>query len=354
MKKSLFLLLIPLLLLGACNQNTPTPNGNPGDDDEEIVDPNYSVNEIVFSEVLSNDAAELDLTSLASPLSISGVTITFAQNSGSNAPKYFSDKGEARIYLKNSFTVSIPHLTRIDFLFNGEKGNGVIESNVGTYVVGGSSTARWTSDTEVESATFTMTKDQKRMYSMIVTTGKGPKEKDDYYPKDTANSYTVDFEHLGLTNSIQPSNSGFVNTITGYFAKERTELSNFAYTGSVQLYHKAQTYQKKVYETLAFVCGSANYDGSITLTFSKQLKKVKLYCSPNYAFAYDKDSGEYVPSYDGYCCLTVNNEDWVLGSYDSTKGPEKSSKEFTVNGTTLTLSGKMSQRVYIYALTFTF
>ena len=126
------------------------------------------------------------------------------------------------------------------------------------------------------------------------------------------------------------------------------------YTGKSIIGNKSYLYQSKVYEVLALVCGSAQYDGSITLTFSKELKKVKLYSSPNFAFAYDKDSGEFVPSFDGYCCISVNNENWELGSFDVSEGIKKSEKEFVINSNTLTLSGAANQRVLTYAMTFTF
>ena len=342
MKKALFGLLFTTILLAGC---APTTGGTTPPDGHKT---EYSKTEIVFGTLLSDYTADTQLSSYT----YDNVSLTFGKGNGSNAPTYNFDDKQARMYAGNVLTISKTGITKIDFIFSGDGKVGNFEVNVGKYVSGGATTGRWTGDNnEIK---FTVSEKQRRIMSMTVICGTDPSEETETYPKDTANSYTVAFEELGLVNSIQQTRTDFKEVMTGYIGKGRNELSDFSWTESVQIYHKAQTYQNTVYEVLALVVGSAEHDGSITLTFNKQLKKVKLYSSPNYAFAYDEDSQQFVPSVDGYCAITVNDTEWALGSFDATVGPVKSEKEFTINSNTLTISGKQNQRVYTYAMTFTF
>ena len=367
--KILLPFLLASLVLGGCSQNKNNPEDKPSE--PEVVDPDEpgtdpvdpgtdpaepskvesSKVEIVFGDVYKNATDNFNIDSLTEKLVVEGVTFDFKKNSGSNSPIYHVKNKEIRLYAKNSMTVSKEGISRIDFQYAAE--NGTIESDVGTYVAGGSTTGKWTG--EADQIVFTVTNKQRRILSMTVYCGEiKENEEEASYPQDTANSYTVDFEHLGLTNSLQESQKNFSELMTGYLSKERNEVTSIAYEGKVQIYHKAQEYQGKVYEVLALQVGSASDAGTLTINFSKNLSKVKLYSSPNFAFAYDKDSGEFVPSCDGYCRITVNNEEWVLGQFDADKGIERSEKEFTINSNKLTLSGNASERVYTYAMTFTF
>ena len=354
MKKTLLSILLLPFLVGcgpkAVEPANPDDGGQQGGGDTtEKVE--YSKTDIVFGTVFQSETSNKDLTTLASDFSYQGVGLSFKQGTGSNPPLYHVGNKEARLYRYNTVTISKKGMTKINFVFSGSE-NGEITASVGKYVAGGTTTGKWTG--EADSITFTISSGQRRALSLSVICGDDPNEEESPYPEDTNNSYTVDFEHLGLTNSLQESQKNFNTLMMGYIGKERTEVSSLSNEGKVQIYHKTQTYNDTVYEVLALQVGSANDSGSLTINFSKELKTVKLYSSPNFAFAYDRDSGTYVPSCDGYCRLTVNNEEWVLGSYDATVGVTRSEKEFTINSNSLTLSGNASERVYTYAMTFTF
>lgn len=355
--KILLPFLLASLVLVGCSQNNNNPQGKPSEPGEtDPTEPDKvesSKEEIVFGDVITVQSGDyITLDDLKDKLVIGGVTFDFKKESGSESPKYYKNNKDVRLYRSNTMTISKKGMSRVDFQFNSGK-SGTISSNTGTYIAGGTTTGKWTGN--ADEIVFTVDDGQRRILSMTVYCGEIKEDEEGTpYPEDTANSYTVDFEHLGLTNSLQESQKNFSELMTGYLSKERNEVTSIAYEGKVQIYHKAQEYQGKAYEVLALQVGSASDTGTLTINFSKNLSKVKLYSSPNFAFAYDKDSGEFVPSCDGYCRITVNNEEWALGQFDADKGIERSEKEFTINSNKLTLSGNASERVYTYAMTFTF
>lgn len=349
--KSLLLLCASILTLASCGGN-PTPSDEddkPGD--EEKVESTKT--EVKFSDVFNNSATDIVLSNLTEPVTYEGIKFSFKKNSGQNDPIYHSQDKQARLYLNNTMTLSLKGMTRVDFLFSGDK-NGTITADKGTYVAGGSTTGKWTGEASNE-LTFTIATGQRRTISLTVYTGDYEDEEKIEYPEDTANSYTVDIEHLGITNSIPEAQGNFKELMMSYFGKQRSELSDVSTTGKAQIFHKAQEYNNKVYEVLALQVASSENDGSFTLKFSKPLKSVKLYSSPNFAFQRNNQTGEFYPKCDKNCAIAINGQNWELGSLDEDNFEiKRSDKEFTVNSDTLTISGTANHRVFTYAMTFTF
>ncbi len=339
----LSLLSLGLLVTGcASTNNGGSNNNNNGQGQGEKTE--YSKTEIVFGNEITVESG--DYTAVTS-LKVKDVELEFKKNNGSNDPVYYATSKDMRIYQFNTMKVTAKGMTKIDFLYNGDK-SATIETDVGNYVSGQSTTGRWTG--EADSVTFTIKTGQKRMLSLTVICGQDPNEDEKSpYPEDSSNNYTVDFEHLGLTQSLQNTQGNFKELMLGYLQKSRTEVSDISYDGSLQIYHKVQANNDEI---LALVVGSANYAGSLSISFSKELKKVKLYSSPSYG--YKNVDGTLTPVVDGTCKITVNEEAWDLGQYDVSQGSVRTDKEFTINSNTLTLSGAANERVYTYAMTFYF
>ena len=351
MKKLLTSLLFTALLLVGCNGTTPNntkPEGDEGEGGQGGKD--YTKTEIVFGDVFKDQSADF---TLAASYVIGDITLKFNKGTGTNDPVYDESDKEARIYRGNTLTILKDGMTRVDFVFSGAK-TGAITVDKGTYVAGGATTGKWTGDA-ANDIVFTVSDGQRRTLSITVYTGDYPEDVETNYPEDNDSRYTVDVEHLGLTSSLPEAQSNFNELMMGYFGKNRNELTSLSTTGKVQLFYKSQTYNGKVYEILALQVGSANDTGSLTLNFSKELKTVKLYSSTNLSFNYDKTTGEYTPKSDTDCQITVNGEDWNLGTLSGASAEvTRQEKEFTINSNTLTLSGTANHRVFTYALTFTF
>ena len=101
------------------------------------------------------------------PLTVSGITASFAQGTNSNKPTYYTNGAAVRVYGGNTFTVSSAHdnITAIKLNFGSDDGSNTITSNVGSW-----SSPDWTGN--AKSVTFTVggTSGNRRIASINVTT----------------------------------------------------------------------------------------------------------------------------------------------------------------------------------------
>ena len=107
-----------------------------------------------------------DVTSLV----VDGVTLTFSQGEGSNAPKYYTSGSAIRLYSKNTMEVSATeNITKIEFTYSGTGAWTTTSASTGAYADGA-----WTGS--ANDITFTNDNNgttQVRIQKMVVTLGEG-------------------------------------------------------------------------------------------------------------------------------------------------------------------------------------
>jgi hypothetical protein len=103
-------------------------------------------------------------------LTLDGVTLTFSQGEGGNAPKYYTSGSAVRLYSKNTMEVSASeNITKIEFTFSGNGTWTATSASVGAYADGA-----WTG--KAQDITFTNDNSgttQVRIQKMVVTLGEG-------------------------------------------------------------------------------------------------------------------------------------------------------------------------------------
>lgn len=107
---------------------------------------------------------------VATTKEISGATYSFAQNGGSNAPKFYTSSNGVHLYPKNQFTVNAGSGTISSIVFTLSRNDGW-SANIGTWTSG---TSTWTGS--ASSVTFTVPNTsgyQVRITSAVVTIGGG-------------------------------------------------------------------------------------------------------------------------------------------------------------------------------------
>jgi hypothetical protein len=122
-----------------------------------------------------------------------GVTITFDQGTGNNAPAWYSSGSAIRVYAGGTLTVAAEqNITSITFTFGTGDGTNEITSNVGTYVE-----PTWTG--EAKAVTFTVggTSKHRRFAKVVVTfDGETPGPGPDPEPESNVFALVTDMADL--------------------------------------------------------------------------------------------------------------------------------------------------------------
>ena len=109
-----------------------------------------------------------------------GITVALDKASGSSAPVFNDNKGEVRLYAKNTITVSGSNITSIQIVFSkqGSKDYATLSATPGTLVSGGNSTSNedrkidvWTGN--ADKVTFTLGDSGQRVIYQLVVNGDG-------------------------------------------------------------------------------------------------------------------------------------------------------------------------------------
>ena len=153
--------------------------------------------------------------------------------------------------------------------------------------------------------------------------------------------YVVDFAD-DYINTTDTTSSKFNEVMVSNFNHEATILNNVTSEGYAQI--------NDFGGVTALIVSSAKGDGALSFSFLKELVSITITASPYKKYI------EYNNSYsiDENPILTINEEDWAFNKATETKELDKETKTFTINSTSLTISGKASRRVLIHSLEMEF
>ena len=224
-------------------------------------------------------------------------TVTFAKNSGSNAPKYYDSGSAVRLYPNNTMTISSElTIVKIVITFDSGEGTNAITSNPSGY-----SNGTWTGS--ADSVTFTVggTSGHRRIASIEITyeesgsvtpvTGITASVSKTYYVGDTISS-----EDITVIDSNNKNLSEFVFANDGYQFKYEDAVSGGSSTNKV--FENAISYD-------AFTC---------SLTVQVQRKEYATPSSGNETFNASSFT-EVTSSYTEGQTATVSGVSFVIDGY---------------------------------------
>ena len=119
--------------------------------------------------------SENTLLEEASPITVDGITLSFAKADGSTAPQYYTNGKAARLYAKNTLTIAAEEaITNVVFNFTGTgntmNNNGSSSVDAGTYTEAGT-VGTWTGNADSFTITRGGTSGHARITSIVVTLG---------------------------------------------------------------------------------------------------------------------------------------------------------------------------------------
>ena len=193
--------------------------------------------------------------------------------------------------------------------------------------------------------------------------------------------YTVNFEQfdLGSEKMYQSQEPDFDETLLTFFQQATDNLTtSFVATKDNKVKIEESEFVENYQDVKGLIIGSKNYDGEISLEFSKKLHSVSIEIEQYYNIYYGYDFGskqvqirydcqeydETLDEYVGYSTITVNGSRWKgTGEtyvYNETytemiiEIPNRNTAYFEINDEELTLEGLESERCRIYNMTFEF
>lgn len=194
-------------------------------------------------------------------------------------------------------------------------------------------------------------------------------------------SYVVDFSSFDLAGKtlLQSSDGTFKEKVQSYISSKCENcVQDIEYSDGNKIKIAKDTFPAKLGETQALVLASQNYDGFLSVTFTKKLASVKVQAQQYYNIAagysgdphnypyydcqiYDEESSSYVA--DKNAALNVNDKkmhiDCVTYEYNSYGYPEivippVCEETIKINSTTLKLEALASYRMRVFELTLYF
>lgn len=214
----------------------------------------------------------------ATTKTVGDITVSWAQNGGTNPPKYYTSGTAVRAYGKNRFTVSSTkgNISSIVIGFGSSDGSLSISTNTGTY-----SNGTWTGD--ASSVTFTVASGSgnRRIASITATGGTtyystdaecGPKVQATASPWVTStNGQFVKVEvpvtatNFDKNSTLSASVSGAGFSIVGWGANGNVVTKDVDLTTSLILEYNPTAYNTTADATITF---SSNYSGSQTPVYT--------------------------------------------------------------------------------------
>ena len=146
-------------------------------------------------------------------------------------------------------------------------------------------------------------------------------------PKKEYVQYKVDFEQfdLGGNKMYQSKQDGFDDNLLSYFQQATDNLTtSFTATKDNRVKIEESEFVENYQDVKGLILGSKNYDGEISLEFSKKLHSVSIEIEQYYNIYYGYDFGqkqvqitydcqeydESLDEYVGYSTITANNSRW--------------------------------------------
>jgi len=167
-------------------------------------------------------------------------------------------------------------------------------------------------------------------------------------------SFSVDFTAISTEEKdIESSAQTYASSLATIINKNNSIVDSLDVVGYSKVF-TSKLYQENNFKSLQI--GSGSSAGEITFNFIKTFHSIKITAQPYYSTYLDyQDKTTVRISCDSFAQLTVNQEDWKIGSANQeTKTAEIVTKEFVFDSNQLLISADPAQRAFIRKLEFTF
>ena len=200
-------------------------------------------------------------------------------------------------------------------------------------------------------------------------------------PTEQFEEYKIDFSsmELGSSNLIQSSDSTFKSKVLGFLSSSSNErVTDISYSENNYIRVKNDIYPGSYGSNQTLILASQNYDGYLSMSFSKELRYIKIEAQQYYSITggynedphfypyydcqkYNEETSESEGDPDAY--LDVSNHhmhiDCISYQYDNdgypiVNIPPMNESTIEINSDHVTLTALASYRIKVYSLTLLF